>query len=237
MAWSQACETGIPFVLSEGYGQKTVYLQLKDALISTAIRVDTIEYANPVAADYTVVSKITNNQVVCNMRFDTGIAPTLGTKIEIKVHTPSYFTWDLFGRRTSSSSKDRFGLYLKNDTFNAYAGNSQTGNISFASGGMECVIVLNAEAFAINGTEYPVNASSVGDSDRTVHLFYLNTPESRGYVFKGDFYYCKVWEGDVLVRDFVPVVKKDVGDCTLGKGDEYGLFHENMLSDEGITYV
>lgn len=235
VAWSQACETGIPFVLSEGYGQKTVYLQLKDALISTAIRVDTIEYANPVAADYTVVSKITNNQVVCNMRFDTGIAPTLGTKIEIKVHTPSYFTWDLFGRRTSSSSKDRFGLYLKNDTFNAYAGNSQTGNISFASGGMECVIVLNAEAFAINGTEYPVNASSVGDSDRTVHLFYLNTPESRGYVFKGDFYYCKVWEGDVLVRDFVPVVKKDGVIALLERVTN--TLYENMLSGEGITYT
>lgn len=43
-AWTSDMDNGIPFTLSEGYGQKTVYCQLKDTLLETAIKVDTIEY-------------------------------------------------------------------------------------------------------------------------------------------------------------------------------------------------
>lgn len=229
-AWGPSLEAGIPFVLSEGYGQKVVYLQLKDALAMTAIRVDTIEYVG-----YQIVSKISTNQPICNIRFDTGVVPTMLTKVEIKLHTVSSFTCDLFGRRSSSSAADRFGVYLTNSLFNAYVGNTQTGNTNCNTAGKDCVIVLDAASIAVNGIEYPLGADSLGESDRSMHLFYINTPENRNTVFKGDFYYMKIWENEVLIREFVPVIKTDGKVALLDKVS--GSLFENMKNGEGITYT
>ncbi len=230
MPWTFEADGGVPFALSDGYGQKTVYCQFRDTTGETAIKVDTIGYVG-----YRTVSKISTNRQACNARFDTGVVPTVSTKVEAKIHTVSSFACDLFGRRSSSSAADRFGLYMNNSQFNAYAGNAQTGNTNYDGANKDCVIVMGAASLTLNGTEYPIGAASLGESARSIHLFYINTPESRNTVFKGDFYYMKIWEADVLVRDFVPVAKSDGNIALLDKVQ--GSLYENMMSGEGVTYT
>lgn len=232
--WQEWVSESVSFTLSSGWGIKTVYVQLRDASMESAVKADMIELVNP-DATHKVVTKITNAQSPCNAQFDTGICPTVDTVVEIKVAAASNNTADLFGRRSSSSSGDRYGFYYGNNAFNAYLGNGATENQSYNVTGKECVIRLSAQAAVVNGTSYAVGATTVDDSQRSMYIFRLNTPESRNNNFCGDFYYMKIWEGDSLVRDFVPVVKNDGAIALLDRVS--GTLYENMKSGEGLTYT
>ena len=114
-------------------------------------------------------------------------------------------------------------------------GNGATGNQGYNITGKECVIRLSAQAAVVNGTFYAVGTTAVDESQRSMYIFRLNTPESRTAQFCGDFYYMKIWEGDSLVRDFVPVVKNDGVIALLDRVS--GTLYDNMKSGEGLTYT
>lgn len=68
-----------------------------------------------------------------------------------------------------------------------------------------------------------------------MYIFRLNISESRNNHFCSDFYYMKIWEGEILVRDLVPVVKTEEVVALLDMVT--GALYENLLKGEGIIYT
>jgi hypothetical protein len=74
------------------------------------------------------------------------------------------------------------------------------------------VKTIPGEAVIINGVTYPIG-EAVTEDTKPVYMFtYGGSPSSTYYLAKAKVFSCKIWEGDTLIRDFVPV-KLDIGFC------------------------
>ena len=74
------------------------------------------------------------------------------------------------------------------------------------------VKTIPGEAVIINGTAYPIGEAVTADTKPVYMFTYGGSPSSTYYLAKAKVFSCKIWEGDTLIRDFVPV-KLDIGFC------------------------
>ena len=90
----------------------------------------------------------------------------------------------------------------------------------------------------INFVPYAIGSGTYDDTTPFYMFAYGGGPTSTAYSAKAKIYYCKVWDGDTLARDFVPV-QLDIGIC--GLYDRVGeKFYSNIGSGEftaGPIYV
>ena len=160
---------------------------------------------------------------------DTAFVPNQDTKIlmNINVANPEYCR--LYGAYYGASwTASSYGAY-----FNAYGNtfwvnyNSDTNIPDFGiQTNVDCKIYQDKNKFYVNDTlKYTLDTQNAFTPGRTMYLMALNRDsESR----KGEFklYNCKIWDDNVLVRDYVPCYRKR--DNVIGLYDlVYGIFHEN----------
>lgn len=157
----------------------------------------------------------------------TGIYPSSETKIEIKVRRDAFSDQALFGSRRSSSSSDRFAVFVSVAT----GPHCQFYNKSYAleyndTTGVDVVITLSKNGFYYDDvllTEVPQTAFT---SSYELYLFALNSNNSVDRpVSDLTFYYCKIWQNDVLVRDYVPVHLGGVLVCLYDKANDKYYFN------------
>ena len=69
-----------------------------------------------------------------------------------------------------------------------------------------CDIKKDSQNFYINGVLNKALTASISscDSGGTLYMFAMHQNGTR-WQFKGKIYYCKIWQDDVLVRDYIPV--------------------------------
>lgn len=141
---------------------------------------------------------------------DTGFKPTGNTKVKIKVQLPTQTNVQqgIFGVRPGDTG--RFGL-LTGARVDALRVNYNTGG---ALGGSKKAIP-NFNATNVNEIEVSnkliVNDVLVNEVNKTsfqssvnLYLFTNNNNGTPQFEMQGMIWYCKIWDNDVLVRNFIP---------------------------------
>ena len=147
---------------------------------------------------------------------NTGVIPTANTKVEVTFKTSTNSRW-LFGSRTSASSNDIYGVFLSSATGLWYQiRSSQSTKTVDNYFNMVSTLSTNRSSFTLNGkTTSGFGSTALSTSQWQMYIGSINTSGSadsgQGRHFIGDIYSFKIWEGNTLIRDFVPVVRSSDG--------------------------
>lgn len=167
--------------------------------------------------DHTELPKITIDK---DCYFDTDVAPSVNSKLEIKVkvNDPEIDgTW-VFGVR---DSKNKYTLSITNNWY------CTRGSITSAAGahdywagsGKAWVISQEGNVFDFDGDKVTLADVSALDFGTSAYIGNANNNGSpyTGAGFNGDFYYCHMYSGDSMNAEIVPVKKKDGTLCLYDK--------------------
>ena len=159
---------------------------------------------------------------------DTGIIPTDSTKIECKMQFTTLISGqnkEALNGSTGSSGKPRFawGFAAVSPYTNFYFGlGAQNLTTSVTRDTNVHTFVLDAtdKTCSIDGTTNNFTTSGSLSNTRSIYLFarhgevnYANKPSN------AKVYYCKIWDDNKLVRDFIPV-SSPKGNCMFDRVNE-----------------
>lgn len=134
---------------------------------------------------------------------DTGFTPDNDSRIESKCYRTGEDCW-FYG---ASPTNPRITLY------HSRTGTSRWGNQSLSSIGFsadtEYTLIEDKNGLSINGVNNPWTSGTAGDftCDRSLTIGNNNGSTGTRY-FAGNLYYMKIYDNNVLVRDFIPVKRK-----------------------------
>ena len=158
---------------------------------------------------------------------DTGVGPNDNITVEIKTSTKLDGTnlRALFGSRNSSSSDaTRFALFFGDYDGSIYCDFQYSTHYrkpsltNYISSDVPAILKFGKKGLFVNETQVGTAFSvSVLNATKNMFLCAINTGGSASGFYAGKIYYCKIYNGDTLIRDFKPV--KD------GTG-EYCLYDE-----------
>ena len=184
--------TGSFVVGEEAYDYKDTVRFLKDKIIGDLPRGYTrVEYLESSGTQYidTGYKPNTNTRTVGRVRFNSFVG------------SPANYIFGVF----SSPNNYGFNIGAARQYFNVPWGTSS---------GIKLNIIphLNTDyEFDISKTGYLINGQSYGDvsaesvnSTRNMYLFWSNGTSASG--MNGRIYYCKIYDNDTLVRDFIPAI-------------------------------
>ena len=165
------------------------------------------------ALDYTSVEYIeypsdgANNRSRC---FDTEYIVTQNSKIEVKFMAYSGTSWRAIFSGRDVNAGTGMSLYQSDDNQMEYFVGSWTAdrnNIDLSTGTENIhTAVCTYDKLVLDGTETASGATSFTASTRSVTLF--SNPE-KDQSFRGRIYYLRIYEGDELVHNFVPMKASD----------------------------
>jgi hypothetical protein len=158
----------------------------------------------------------------------SGIIPTTSTNFEMKYATSDLNNENVyFGCSTQSGYANgnnysldilKTGSLLYTFKNKAYDTSTKT-----TTAGTPFIVKLQGSTFSIDGTSYPANRHT-SHPNIEVYLFARNVANAVGSIRAGKIYYCKFWEGNTILRDFIPVSCNGV----LGLFDKFELkFYPN----------
>ena len=144
---------------------------------------------------------------------DTGVVASQNIKIEARFYranSPSQFAYGVRSGSTTISCATGVGTSV------ATVGYARWGNSAYAAAipNTEVVVVQDKDGVTVNGVHYNYTAaeSVVPQSGYTIALFAAkNSATTVAANLSGKFWYCKIWQNGVLVRDYIPVRKGTVG--------------------------
>ena len=140
---------------------------------------------------------------------DTGIYPTATISVLFRVTASRTTSNFIFGSRPSASINSLSYAFLVegNNYFRAdWIGESHEVRFSFSD---EYSVTANQQTVTVNGV-----AKSVVAKQTNGLRFYLcscNTNGTASLPMRGKIYYCQIFDGETLVRDFIPVRVGQVG--------------------------
>lgn len=140
---------------------------------------------------------------------DTGIVPTANTSIEIDyAFTTAESTVGIIGSRPLNIGSYMFyGFYTgSNKVYQFRSSNSAYTNTYKTASTTRCTAKLSGGKCSITGgAAYSGTVSRNGTTTRPIYIFALNTNGTANYHSKIKVYGCRIYNGDELVRNFVPV--------------------------------
>ena len=183
----------------------------------------------PIEPYYEVLSYITfAGGTSSGVNFDTGIIPNPNLKIDCTFrHSGVSSNNCVFGGRIATSGSDRKAFafwnyvsgYMRADFGNTSSGTSDIGQTETYDDTW-VNIVYDKNKFYLNGTlKWTSGVSSFTASDEacTITIGAMNSgtssSSSRANYFKGDIQQLKIWDDDVLVRDYIPVLDSQMRPC------------------------
>ena len=154
---------------------------------------------------YTQVDYI---ESVENAYFNTEYYPNINTKLKIKYE---YFSGNwLFGSRTSGSATDQFVFYASTNggTFRPDGLTGKNVKRIFTDKLYESEFTCNYLKIVEDGiVKDEMTLTGASDFTGAYPMFLLGqnlAGKVSGNVFRGRIYYCKIYDNNVLVRDFIP---------------------------------
>ena len=138
---------------------------------------------------------------------DTGITMAGNSKIELKYKSSTTSTNAICGTAWSAA-----GIFLM--TYGGryrYHYNNASNDVQSASTSAAKVFVMASNTISIDEVSYTVGSIKSGSFGKHLGLFLPmtrggNSGEGPG---SGNLYYCKLYENDILVGDFIPVKRKE----------------------------
>jgi len=161
---------------------------------------------------------------------DSGVSIAANTRIEAGIKFNSAFDYNMMYGAWSL-----FSLSLKGDnTWCVASGGTSTQNLGPGSS-TSYIYLINHTPSSVSLNESTTNFGSGSNtvSDRHILLFAAsnsgNTPYSWSSFGKGRIYYFRIYNGNVMVRNFVPVIRTN--DCVAGLFDKVNnVFYGNQGS-------
>lgn len=157
--------------------------------------------------------KINLNSVVCdgNQYIDTEVKPNQDTIVEMKCKIDEKAgNQALFGSRTTNVKNTFTTFFVKTNNNNIRCDyNTVLTNIEAIEVEKEKVIKQNKNIFYLNGVQKASVNYSNFNGDYNLYLFAVNTSGTVEQKSMLEFYYCKIWSGNVLVRDYIPVMDEN----------------------------
>lgn len=147
---------------------------------------------------------------------NTGIVPTNNTAIEMSFNLLSYNSWNaIFGTRNSNS--DNFYIWF-NSSGTSYlgCGNSDILSAFYTMPLGKHTIYMKSGFVNIDGTHYGF-ANGTIDTAMPITLFKSNYSGEPSTCSNISLYYCKIYNSDILVRDFVPALDNNNVACLYDK--------------------
>ena len=188
-----------PNVSKTPYSNK-VYLEdsIKDGLSSLNVYGKSIQSNIPDIYEELEYIVFDSTQII-----DTGFTPDNDSRIESKCYRTGEDCW-FYG---ASPTNPRITLYHSR-TGTCRWGNQSRSNVGFVAD-TEYTIIEDKNGLIINGIDNPWNAGTAGDftCDRSLTIGNNNGSSGTRY-FAGNLYYMKIYDNDVLARDFVPAKRK-----------------------------
>lgn len=184
----------------------------------TGLLYETIEYIESTGEQY----------------IDTGFTPNQDTRVvcEAMLEVSGSTSW-LFGTRTSADSNDRFCFNASNSgCYNTLYDSTKGAFPSELNTYEKMVVDKNKNITTINGDNAVTATYTEFISAYELPLFACNTG---GLITCGiaRLYSCQIYDGDVLVRDFIPVKTPNGVACLYDKVS--GIFYYNKGTGEFIS--
>lgn len=159
---------------------------------------------------------------------DTGIYPTQNTRVVMDVQLTSATStsnqW-LFGGRTASENAS-FGFYHYKNYFGGCYGNEQNDGLSGLSALTRLSIDFYEDQLILNGeTICLFNAEQTFTSTGTLCLLARNTAGTVAAQASAKLYSCKIYQNDVLVRDYIPCKNSNATACLYDKVNNTYIFN------------
>ena len=165
---------------------------------------------------------------------DTGIKPTQNTKVEVRFSVNELGTNQcVIGGRNSSSGGQRNSFSIWGNVTNKIRFDYQSSPVLYPSTSATIsantiyTVIKDREKNYVNSVQQNSNDITAFTCNYSMLLFAVNSGVSGTQsCLSGKIYYCKIWDNDILVRDFIPV--KRVSDNTIGIYDRVsGTFFTN----------
>ena len=167
---------------------------------------------------------------------DTNYKPNGNTIIELKYQTPTQNTVQqgIFGARDSGNN--RFTLFtgiVKNGFQADYAMSGSLSNYNQNIPGVDGTainVIKMSNSFTINNNDIKKISKEIFQNSRNMYLFANNNNRIAQLPMKGYIWYFKIYEGDILVRDYIPVLDLSNRPCLYDKVED--KFYYNQGSGE-----
>lgn len=154
--------------------------------------------------EYQQVAWVGPKQVSAVCYVDTGFTPNQDTRVVSKfVRVTESINSAYYG-----SEEPRFTLLKNRADYNA----KKTFSLPIVALNKPVVADHNRNYVTINGTKYgPIDPYAEFTCAKSLYLWSLNGYAQTQVQFCGRMYYCRIYDNDVLVRDFVPCYRKADG--------------------------
>ena len=186
---------------------------------------------------------------------DTLIKPNSNTKVEVQFSVNELGTNQcVIGSRNAASGTSKNGFAIWGSASNKIRFDYQSAPPPFIeysnSANTIHTVIKDKEKNYVDGVQQDSNTIENFKTDYSMLLFAINSGTSgRQSCLSGKIYYCKIWDNDILVRDFIPV--KRISDnaigmydrvsktffANLGSGDFVGGPSKGILQNTETTYV
>lgn len=197
---------------------------------------------------YTPVEWISNEDINSQIWIDLGYTWTNTSKAEMGIIIPTgntangteifgeWFDWTYrSGQYEPVSDTDDLRLFFDGSKCYWDTPDNHRRQLSYEKG--KAIIWQFGNQYLNNVNQKTTDTGTtvdIGTRTSTVGLF--GAPASGGYTHKARFYYVKIWEGDTLVRDIIPVLDKDNIPCFLDKANATFYYYKvNGVPSTGLT--
>ena len=163
---------------------------------------------------------------------DTNYKPNGNTIIELKYQTPTQNTIQqgIFGARDRGNN--RFSLFT-GSVKNGFQADYATGNslLSFNQNipGVDDTainVIKMSNSFTINNNDIKKISKVNFQNSQNMYLFANNNNGIAQLPMKGYIWYFKIYEGDTLVRDYIPVIDSSNRPCLYDKVEDKFYYNE-----------
>ena len=133
-----------------------------------------------------------------NQWINTGIIANSSTKVETKFQSSVISPISVYSSQTGSA--DGFRLFWYNNILYAASGGYRASTSMTPTTSAIYTTIHSYNTLTINNTSYSTASGNVFGNN----LLLMRDPYSDSYRFNGKFYYCKIYNGDSLIRNLIP---------------------------------
>ncbi|MDD2391527.1 MAG: prepilin-type N-terminal cleavage/methylation domain-containing protein, partial [Bacilli bacterium] len=158
---------------------------------------------------------------------DSGVIPNNNTSVFVDCKPTVSGRWIFGSRITSASSTDRLGLYV-NTNANMFPQYNAQGisTINITNTLLRTRHKLSKNEYWVNGTKLHTFTEKNFNGTNTVYIGAMNQTSVDARIFSGDIYQAKIWQGNTLIRNYIPSVR--TSDNVVGLYDLVnGVFYTN----------
>ena len=234
--------TAIITITAQAFQDNTNHIYYNTTSKTVSVETSAIAYM------YTPVEWISNEDINSRIWIDLGYTWTNTSKAEIGMIIPTgntangteifgeWFDWQ-YRSGQYEPVNDATDLRMFFDDSNCYCdlpGNSRR-QLAYEKG--KAIIWQFGNQYLNNVNKKTTNTGTTTDfGTRTSTVGLFGAPASGGYTHKARFYYVKIWEGDTLVRDIIPVLDSNNIPCFFDKvNTRFHYYEVNGQPSTGLT--